>query len=256
MKLMEMSLIMEKINDILGYSNLKIFQDDDCFSFSLDSIVLANYSNIRFNDKYIADYCTGNGVVPIILSRRTNSKIIGIEIQEKLYNLADKSITYNKLNNQITVCNEDIKVYSKHNINVFDHILCNPPYFKYSKDSLLKLSEEKAIARHEIKLNLSDLCYSVKISLKDGGLFSLVYPVDRFVEVIECLKINNLEPKRIKFVYNKLNSNPSLFFIESQKNAKSGVIVEPPLVLCNDDNSFTDEYKRLQEVICDGTKEF
>ena len=75
---------MEVLNDILGYKNRKIFQDNDCFSFSLDSIMLANFATIRLRDKLIADLGCGNGVIPLILSLRTDKKIIGVEIQERL----------------------------------------------------------------------------------------------------------------------------------------------------------------------------
>ena len=99
---------MEKINDILGYKDLKIYQDDLFFSFSLDSIVLANYCNIRLRDKNIVDFCSGNGVVAMILSKRTSSNIIGIEIQQKLFDLANKSIKYNDLDKRINIVKESL----------------------------------------------------------------------------------------------------------------------------------------------------
>ena len=92
---------MERLDDILGYKNLKIYQNSNFFSFSLDSVILANYSNIRLKDKKIVDFCTGNGVVPLILSQRTTSNIIGVEVQEKLVELARKSVEYNKLESRI-----------------------------------------------------------------------------------------------------------------------------------------------------------
>ena len=108
---------MEMLNDILGYDNLKIYQDTDFFSFSLDSIVLANYSTVRLRDKKIVDFCTGNGVVPIIVSRRTKSNIIGVEIQDKLVDLAKKSISYNNLDDRISIICDDVKNFSNDNLN-------------------------------------------------------------------------------------------------------------------------------------------
>ena len=58
---------MEMINDVLGYKNMKIYQNTDFFSFSLDSIILANFSTIRLRDKKIVDFCTGNAIVPLIM---------------------------------------------------------------------------------------------------------------------------------------------------------------------------------------------
>ena len=104
---------MEVLNDILGYKNRKIYQDSECFSFSLDSIMLANFATIRFRDNKIADLGSGNGVIPLILSLRTNKNIIGVEIQKKLSDMAKRSVEYNGLEDQIQIINQDINVNYK-----------------------------------------------------------------------------------------------------------------------------------------------
>ena len=125
---------MERINDILGYKNRKIFQDDECFSFSLDSVMLSNFVTIRHRDKNILDLGTGNGVIPLILSLRTNKKIIGVELQKKLADMANRSVEFNNLSGQITVVNQDMKEFaSDSNADKFDVITCNPPYFKVNE---------------------------------------------------------------------------------------------------------------------------
>lgn len=245
---------MEVLNDILGYKNLKIYQDTDFFSFSLDSIILANYSMLRLRDKNIVDFCTGNGVVPIILSHRTKSNILGVEIQEKLCDLADKSIKINKLEDRVKIVNSDIKIFSQEHLNEFDLVLCNPPYFKNYDMSTKNLSYEKMVARHEVLLNLNDLVACAKKVLKDNGTFSLVHRTDRLMEILECFKKNNIEPKRVKFIYNNINSSSTLVLIEGQKVGKVGMIVDKPLIMYNLDGSMTEEYKKLQVVINNDTK--
>ena len=79
---------MEVINDILGYKNRKIYQNDDYFLFSLDSIMLANFVTIRKRDKKILDLGTGNGVIPLIMTLRCDKKIECVEIQKHLYELS------------------------------------------------------------------------------------------------------------------------------------------------------------------------
>ena len=240
---------MERLDDILGYKNLKIYQNSNFFSFSLDSIILANYCDIRLRDKNIVDFCTGNGVIPLILSRRTNNKIYGVEIQKKLVDLANKSVEYNGLSNQIEIINDDIKVFSKDNISKFDLVLCNPPYFKVEKESSLNESYEKMIARHEIKINIYDLCDCVKKVLKDNGKFYLIHRSDRLVEILQVLKKYNLEPKKLMFVYENINSESTLVLIESQKLGKTGLKIQKPLILHEINGELTEEYKRLQEEV-------
>ena len=240
---------MERLDDILGYSNLKIYQKSDYFAFSLDSIILANYCNIRLRDKKIVDFCTGNGVIPLILTRRTKAEIFGIEIQKNLADLAIKSVSYNGLENQIRIINEDVKDFSKKNISKFDLVLCNPPYFKLNEKSSLNESYEKKIARHEIMIDIEGVCDCAKKVLKDNGNLCLVHRSERLMEIIEILRKNNFEPKRIKFVHETIEKESTLVLIEAQKLGKVGLKIDKPLVLYNIDGSLTDEYKRLQEEV-------
>ena len=237
---------MEVLNDILGYKNRKIYQDTDCFSFSLDSIMLANFVSLRIRDKDIVDLGCGNGIIPLIISLRTDKKIIGVELQKKLVDLAVKSVKYNKLEDRIEIINDDIKKYASFNNNKFDVVVCNPPYFKVNKEkNYFNLSKEKLIARHELELTLSDLLLSVKKLLRSDGNFAMVHRTDRLIEIIEEFKKNNIEPKRIQFVHEYINKNSTLVLIEGQFNGKPGLKIENPFILYNEDGSKTKEYEKI-----------
>ena len=246
---------MERLDDILGYKGLKIYQNSNFFSFSLDSVIIANYSDVRLRDKKIVDFCTGNGVVPLILSHRTNSNIIGVEVQDKLCELANKSIEYNNLTDRISIICSDVKDYSLKHINEFDLVLCNPPYFKVENNSTFNDSYEKKIARHEVLINLEEICECAKKVLKDNGKFCIVHRSDRLMDVLDAFKNNKIEPKRIKFVYDNIEKESTLILVEGQKCGKVGLKVDKPLVLYNLDGSITEEYKRLQEEVNYDTKE-
>ncbi len=239
---------MERLDDVLGY-DLKIYQNSSYFSFSLDSIILANYANIRLRDKNIVDFCTGNGVIPLIVSKRTKNNIVGVEIQEKLAELATKSVEYNKLTDRITIVNEDVNDYSSKHLNEFDLVLCNPPYFKVEDKSSLNESYEKKIARHEITFNLEDLCKCCKKVLKDNGNVYIVHRSDRLIDIIETLRKHNLEPKRIRFVYENVSKESTLVLVEAQKCGSVGLKVDSPIILYNLDGTETSEYALLQKEV-------
>ena len=240
---------MERLDDVLGYKDLKIYQNSDYFSFSLDSIILANYSTIRLRDKRIVDFCTGNGVVPIIIPRRCNKDIVGVEIQEKIASLAIKSIKYNHLDERISIVCDDVKNFSRKHLNEFDLLLCNPPYFKVQELSTFNKNDEKTIARHELYLNLDELCDCAKKILKDNGNFCLVHRSERLNEIIQILKKYNLEVKRIKFVHETVEKPSFLVYIEAQKCGKPGLIVDKPLIQYELDGRMTAEYDRLQREV-------
>lgn len=239
---------MKRINDVLGYSNLKVVQDSNYFSFSLDSIILANYSSIRLRDKNIIDFCTGNAVIPLILSRRCDKDIDCIEVQEKIYDLAKESIIINNLEDRIHLYLDDVKHFSKlqYNLSKYDLVICNPPYFKNLDNSTKNLSYEKAVARHEILLSLDELCHSANLVLKDNGNFCIVHRSDRLLDVIDSFRKNNIEPKRIKFIHENRNKESNLVYIEGQKAGKVGLVIERPLFLFDEDGNMSDEYSKLQ----------
>ncbi len=243
---------MERIDDILGYPNLKIYQNSDYFSFSLDSIILANYSTIRLRDQKIIDFCTGNAVIPLILSQRCDKRVEGVEVQEKLYELGNQSISYNHLEDRIQLYCENVVDFCSNpeHLNQYDLVLCNPPYFKNLEDSTKNLSYEKMIARHEILIDLDTICSCAKKILKEHGNFCMVHRTDRLMDVIEAFKKNDLEPKRIKFIHETIDKESFLFLIEGQRKGSVGLKVEKPLIQYDSDGKMTDEYARLQvEVI-------
>ena len=135
---------MEIINRLLNYKDLKIIQNTEWFAFSLDSVLLANFVSINKSTKNIVDFCTGNAPIPLILSTKTNAKIIGVEIQKEIFDLANRSIKINKLNDRIELLNLNVKdLPKKYETDTFDIITCNPPYFKINDKSNLNMNETK-----------------------------------------------------------------------------------------------------------------
>ena len=232
------------LNDLLEYKKYKIYQDTDMFCFSLDSILLANFVTINKKVKNILDIGCGNAPIPLVLSTKTNASIIGVEIQEDVYKLAYKSVKYNNCDNQIEIINADInKLYKKYESDSFDVITCNPPYFKTNDKTKQNLSEYKKIARHEIKLNLDEIFKISRKLLKNNGVVAIVHRPERLVEIFECMKKNNIEPKKIQFVYPKRGENCNLVLVEGSKNGKSGIKILEPLIVHKDSGEYTDEVK-------------
>ena len=233
------------INDLVYFKDLKIVQNKNYFNFSLDSVLLPSFVEITPNTKMILDLCTGNAPVPLILSTKTRAKIIGVELQEEIYDLAKESVELNNIDN-IELLNIDAKdVINKYETDTFDIITCNPPYFKYDNTSIINENDVKSIARHEISITLDDIIKTSKKLLKNGGSLSLVHRTDRLIEIIELMKKNNIEPKRIRFIYPKKDKESNLVLIDGRKNGKVGLKLLSPLIVHNEDGSYTDEVLRM-----------
>lgn len=237
---------MELINDLVGINNLKIFQNDDWFKFSLESVLLPYFVTVNLKCKNVLDLCTGNAPIPLILSTRTKANIIGVEIQEDVYSLAKKSVSINNLDDQIKLINDDlVNLKNMYTGDNFDVITCNPPYFKNIELSKKNIDEHKVIARHEVAVTLEDIIKTAVYLLKNDGYFAMVHRTERFFEVTDLLKKYNLIPKKIQFIYPKIDTESNLFMIECVKNGKSGVKFLSPLYIHNEDGTYRDNIKKI-----------
>ena len=223
---------MKKTNYLLGYKNTLIVQDEDAFKFSIDSILLPNFVTINKNVKEILDIGTGNAPIPLILSKKTNAHITGIEIQKYIYDMAMESVKINNLENKINLINADINDYK--NIlkdKKYDIIVSNPPYFKVNENSNKNESIYKTLARHEVSLTLEDLIKISRSLLKTNGTLALVHRPERLVDILCYMRENNIEPKKIQFVYPKKGSDANVLLIEGTLNGKRGLKVLDPLYI-------------------------
>ncbi len=230
------------INDLVYFNNIKIVQNKDYFNFSLDSVLLPYFVQINPSTKRILDLCTGNAPIPMILSLKTDAEIFGVELQKEIFDLAKQSIDLNKQFKNIKLINEDVKNISNlYETDYFDIITCNPPYFKKQENSIINNNKIKSIARHEIEINLEDIIKVSKKLLKNGGSLNLIHRTDRLIEIIYLMKLNNIEPKRIRFIYPKNGKESNLVLIDGRKNGSTGLKILPPLYVHNEDGSYTDE---------------
>lgn len=231
---------MKVVNDLLGYKNLKIVQDTDYFSFSLDSVLLPNFVTISRNTKNILDIGTGNAPIPMILNYKYNIPIVAFEIQKEIYELACETLKLNNLSEKIRIVNDDIKNISKYyDYESFDVIVSNPPYFKNQNLSKKNDNLIKAIARHELKLNLDDIIRIAYKYLKNDGVLSMVYRTERLTDVLTLMRQNKIEPKRILFIYPKEGKKSNLFLIEGIKNGNYGIKEVQKLIVHDQDGNYT-----------------
>ncbi|MFV0249803.1 MAG: tRNA1(Val) (adenine(37)-N6)-methyltransferase [Bacilli bacterium] len=236
---------MDVVNYLLGYDNVKIYQNSSMFNFSLDSILLANFVKVNKKSKRILDIGCGNGVMPLILATKYDCKIDAIEIQEEACILAKKSVEINNLNDKINIINEDIKLYTDTcESDTYDIIVCNPPYFKVNEVSKKNDSKYKIIARHEVNLNVEDVIKVSKKLLKNNGNLAIVHRPERLIEIICLMKENNIEPKKIQFVYPKKNKESNILLIEGCKNGNPGIKILPPIFAHAEDGEYTQEIKK------------
>lgn len=233
--------------DYLLAEDLRIIQSPSVFSFSLDAVLLAKFAHVplRASGK-IVDLCAGNGVIPLFLSARSGARITAIELQERLANMAERSIAYNELTERIDVINGNvIGIAEQIGYEKYDLVTCNPPYFPAHEATERNLQEHFAIARHEIHLTLDQAVQSASELLKQGGKAAFVHRPGRLLDIVTAMRNNRLEPKRIRFVYPKAGKEANTLLIEGTKDGKPDLKILPPLYVYDDEGNYTDEVRAL-----------
>ena len=239
---------MEVINYLLGYKDLKIVQNTKMFCFSLDSVLLPNFVTLNARTKQILDIGCGNAPMPLILSTKTKAHITGVEIQKEVYDMAKKTVYINNKEDQIDIIFGDIEVvYKNWESDSFDVIVCNPPFFKINEGSRFNESNNKTLARHELTLDLEKIMLISKKLLKNNGVIGIVHRPERLISIIEIMKKNRIEPKKVQFIYPKMDSEANILLIEGKKNGRPGLKVLPSIYSHNENGDYSKQIEKFFE---------
>jgi len=241
----------EVLNDLLGYEGLKIIQEPGRFNFSLDSTLLAHFVKINKHSNRFIDLCTGNAPVPLMLTLRTDAKIDGVELQIESADQAMRSVAINKLEAQIKIYQQDfIGIHELLGVGSYDVVTCNPPYFKVGQKSNLNKNDALTMARHEVAMTLEELVKEASLLLRTGGHFAMVHRPDRLIEIIETFKKYRLEPKRLRFIYPRMNKEANGILIEGVLDGKAGGLrLEAPLVVYEGEHAKSSQANYTQEIL-------
>ena len=230
----------ERLDD-LQINAYYIIQNPDKFCFGMDAVLLSSFAHCAPGSK-VADFGTGTGIIPILLTAKTEAAHIdALEIQAESADMARRSVQYNGLTDKINIINGDIKEASSLLGKAScDYVITNPPYMN-NNHGLKNPELPKAIARHEILCTLDDVIREASRVLKPGGHFLMVHRPFRLIEIISCLTKYRLEPKRMRFVHPFADKEPNMVLIDAVRGGNSMVRIEAPLVIYDTPGVYTQE---------------
>ena len=214
-------------------------------TFGTDAMLLAHFANPKRND-IACDFGSGCGIIPFLWLRDGKCKeITAIEIQE---NGCNQMLRSKELNNteKITILNRDLKEINDLQSGSFDLVTMNPPY-KIENGGIKNDEEYATIARHETFCNMNDIAKSAARLLRFGGKFCICHRPERVFDAMYSMRENGIEPKTLRFVSKKGDTQPWLVLIEGKRGAKNGLKVEKNLVAYNDDGTLTREMLEITE---------
>jgi tRNA1Val (adenine37-N6)-methyltransferase len=226
---------------------LRIRQQQSGYRYSIDAVLLAYHARPRPGDR-VLDLGTGCGIIPLIMAYRCPQiTVYGIEVQKKLSDLARLNVSDNHMETQVTILRKDMKSLKSTMISgLVDLVVSNPPY-RRTHSGRLNPDHQRAVARHEIAVTLSDLIATARRMLRTAGRFVTIYSAERSAELFALMRSARIEPKILRSIHSQWQSEAKLILVEGKKGARTGMRIESSLILYDEDGNYTDELERMFE---------
>jgi tRNA1Val (adenine37-N6)-methyltransferase len=235
----------EKIEDLQnGYV---ILQHPQFFSFGTDAVLLSDFTDVRSGER-VVDFGTGCGIIPILLcAKAADIDVTGIEVQEALSSMAQRSIAGNALESRARIVCGDIK--NAHTLIPYgvDVVVCNPPYEK-ADSGKENANPSVNIAKREVLCTLEDIIAAAARILRTGGRLYMIYRTERLPELMVRMSAHKIVPKRMRLVAPKPGRAPNFVLVEGRKGAGDGAVFLPTLVVCEEDGTYTPELKKIYHI--------
>jgi tRNA1Val (adenine37-N6)-methyltransferase len=239
--------MLENTADTFFDGALSVMQSRTGYRFSIDAILLASAIEPKAGQT-IVDLGTGCGIIPLILAyRHPDIRLFGVEMQTDLVELARTNAAQNRMTDRIHIVSADVRQLTTGQVDgPVDLVICNPPYHSI-QSGRLNPNLQRAIARHEIHLNLEQLLTSVRRILRTGGRFATIFPAERIVDLFSEMRCAGIEPKQMRAVHTRRPEGAKLILAQGVMRGKPGISVDPALVIYAADGTYTDEVQQMME---------
>ncbi|MFK8038118.1 MAG: tRNA1(Val) (adenine(37)-N6)-methyltransferase [Crocinitomicaceae bacterium] len=178
------------------FKQFEVEQKVNAHKVGTDSMILGAWVNSNFMNAL--DIGTGTGILALMLAQKNPQAIItGIEPNPESCIEAALNFKNSSFSNRLSAINSSLQDFNSNQL--FDCIICNPPYFV---DSTLSDDSTKNSARHTIDLGVKDLYKNVANQLSDSGQFSIVFPSNLLESHLQSASDNGLFPYQILIIEN------------------------------------------------------
>ncbi len=234
----------EKLEDLQA-GGLMIIQDSGEYRFTSDAVLLANSVRAKKGDLVI-DLGTGSGIIALLVAyKRRPGRVIAVELQDRLADMAARSVKYNGMQDTIEVVCRPMQTFAaEYKGRKADVVVCNPPYIKQGCGEAQE-KESLRLCRHEEAVTLDEICRAAGRLLKSGGRFYIVHKAPRCADVFECMTRHSITPKEITTVCAREGDAPYLVIVCGRKDGGEGLLWHKPIVVYDKDGNFTPTIKQL-----------
>ena len=242
---MDVKINVDEGVDDLQLNGLKLIQKQQGFRFGVDAVLLSHFANIKSKHRVI-DLCTGTGIVPFLAyGKYAPKEVIGLEIQEDMVEMANRSSALNDITDVVKFVHGDLKDKALlDSLGKFDVLTVNPPY-KLNNAGIVNPNDKLAIARHEVMCTLEDVIIAARRLLKDNGRMFIVHRPERLADIFVLMRKHKIEPKRVRMVQPNTKKAPNIVLVEGQRDGGAFLKWEETLYVYDDNGNYSEEIDRI-----------
>ncbi len=211
-------------------SGIRLIQNTKGLLYGTDALMLFEFMKPAPRER-AAELGSGSGIISLLSARVGKfSHITAFDVQPYYASLTSRNAEINALDDTVEGICADVRSLGGEMCGRFGVVFSNPPYMG-ADNGRKNEDERKYIARHEAKGGVSDFVAAASRLLRFGGRAYFVMRPDRLTDMLASMRETGCEPKRMRFVFANVDSEPSMVLIEGVRGGKSGLIVEPPLII-------------------------
>jgi tRNA1Val (adenine37-N6)-methyltransferase len=125
-----------------------------------------------------------------------------------------------------------------------DLVISNPP-FRRTASGRINPNSQRAVARHEIKTTLVEVLTVAGRMLRTAGKLIMIYSSERLTDLLVQLRAVRIEPKFIRFIHSKKETEAKLTLVEGTREGNPGLTVGAPLVIYDKDGTYSDQMNAM-----------
>jgi tRNA1Val (adenine37-N6)-methyltransferase len=212
--------------------------DQGCgMKIGTDGVLLGSIA-ARYKSRVTLDVGSGCGLIALMVAQKSSAKIIALEIDNQAAKTASQNIKNSPWPSRIEVINQSFQDFSKECGQVFDLIVCNPPFFH---NSFPAPNQERNIARHSNTLTPAELMQEGGNLLSTNGKLLVIIPFEQETLYQKAASAQGLICGMMIRVIPKMGMEPKRSILEFSKN-DTETRVEQLFIETGQRHAYTQQY--------------
>jgi len=222
------------------FKQFSIQQDECAMKVGTDGVLLGAWTKIKTSTESILDIGAGTGLIALQMAQRSEAMTIdAVESDAQAHGQCVDNFENAPWNDRLFCYHATIQEFTAEVMEVYDHIISNPPFF--DNPSQQELARDRA--RNNAHLPFTTLIECVSKLLSPQGTFATIIPARAANHVIELAQTKNLYPKRICWVKGQPTAKTKRCLLEFHFDQQEPI--ETTLVIEHSRHNYTDQYLAL-----------